>query len=109
MNSTTKDVERVQRPKLPKKRLLKRLKKKSRVHTAYDGAAKAKPENNVRKREVKLCPKCGSIDIYWARGLPQLWSIWECRHCGYYGAFVIKDGKLAEKLREDFAKKTIQR
>ncbi len=56
------------------------------------------------EKQVKFCPKCGSKNIQWARGLPQLWSIWECKDCGYYGAFIVEDGKLAEKIREEFLK-----
>ena len=53
---------------------------------------------------IKFCPKCGSTRIYWARGLPQLWSIWECKECGYQGAFIVEDGKLAEKIQERYRK-----
>ena len=60
-----------------------------------------------RRRGRKICPKCGSTNIFYARGLPQLWSMWECRHCGYYGAFIIEDGKLSEKLQEEYAKKNL--
>jgi len=55
-------------------------------------------------KRVKLCPKCGSTNIFWASGLPQLWSVWECRECGYRGAFVIEDSKLATKIRENYLK-----
>jgi len=57
------------------------------------------------QKPVKFCPRCGSINIFWASGLPHLWSIWECRECGYRGAFIIEDSKLAEKIREDYVKK----
>ena len=60
---------------------------------------------NKEKKRVKFCPKCGSTDIQWASGLPQLWSIWECRDCGYRGAFIVEDGRLAEKIREKFLKR----
>ena len=30
---------------------------------------------------VKFCPRCGSDNIEWV--LPQTWSKWECRNCGY--------------------------
>lgn len=56
-------------------------------------------------RSVKFCPKCGSTEIFWASGLPQLWSVWECRECGYRGSLVVEDSKLAEKIRQDFLKK----
>jgi len=57
------------------------------------------------KRGVKFCPKCGAANVFWASGLPQLWSIWECRNCGYRGAFIIEDGELAQKLRGKYKKK----
>ena len=68
-----------------------------------ESALKVKPKR--RRRGGKMCPKCGSTDIFYARGLAQLWSIWECRHCGYYGAFIIEDGELSKKLQEEYTKK----
>lgn len=53
----------------------------------------------------KFCPKCGGSEIFWASGLPQLWSIWQCRECGYRGPLVIEDGELAAKIRQDFMEK----
>ena len=52
---------------------------------------------------VKFCPRCGSTNIEWT--LPQTWSKWECKDCGYIGAFIIEDGKIAEKIREEYLKK----
>ncbi len=57
-----------------------------------------------RKKRVKFCPKCGSTNVQWASGLPQLWSIWECKDCDYRGAFIVEDGKLGEKIREKILK-----
>jgi len=57
-----------------------------------------------RRKKLKFCPKCGSAKIYWASGLPQLWSLWECKECGYRGALVIEDGELAAKIRERYLK-----
>ena len=106
---TTADAERIRRPKLPKKKLLRQPKKrKSKSPRAFDGAGETRFKRKISKRRVKFCPKCGSIDIFWASGLPQLWSIWQCRNCGYRGALILEDGKLAEKLREDHARKTVQ-
>jgi DNA-directed RNA polymerase subunit M len=56
------------------------------------------------ERRKKFCPRCGSTEVQWARGLPQLWSIWECKQCGYRGAFIVEDSRLAEKVRERFLK-----
>lgn len=62
----------------------------------------------VKRRTVNFCPKCGSTDIFFASGLPQLRSIWDCRKCGYRGALILEDGKLAAKLEEEYAKRTVQ-
>jgi predicted RNA-binding Zn-ribbon protein involved in translation (DUF1610 family) len=67
-----------------------------------------KKESDEVKRvsdRVKYCPKCGSTNVFWAYGLPQLWSLWECRECGYKGAVVLEDGELGAKLREEWKKK----
>jgi predicted RNA-binding Zn-ribbon protein involved in translation (DUF1610 family) len=66
-----------------------------------------KIKTRAKPRGVKFCPRCGSPNIYWARGLPQLWSIWECRNCGYYGAFIVEDGKMSQKIQEEYAKKHV--
>ena len=110
MNSIAKDAERVRKPKLPKDRLFKKTKKKKRKPSrAFDGAERTETEPKAQRRNVKFCPKCGSTNIFWASGLPQLWSIWECRNCGYRGAFIIEDGLLAEKLQEKYSKKAVKR
>ena len=54
----------------------------------------------------KFCPKCGSTDVFWAQGLPQLWSLWQCKNCGYHGALILENGNLAAKLTEEWKSKT---
>ena len=54
---------------------------------------------------AKFCPKCGSTNVFYALGLPQLWSIWDCRNCGYRGALILEDSKLATKLMKEWKKK----
>ena len=61
-------------------------------------------KNKKETKRTLFCPKCGSTNIFWASGLPQLWSIWECRDCGYRGAFIIEDSKLAQKIRKEHLK-----
>ena len=71
-------------------------------------AKKSKERITEYKRiasRVKFCPTCGSTKIFWASGLPQLWSLWECRECGYKGALVLEDSKMAAKLRKEWEKK----
>lgn len=66
------------------------------------------PSAMKEKKGVKFCPRCGSTSLQWASGLPQLWSVWECRNCGYRGAFVVEDGKLAERIRETYSQQLKQ-
>jgi len=68
-------------------------------------AEKQKSPGKPGARRKKFCPRCGSTDIFFARGLPQLWSIWECKNCGYYGAFIVEDGVTSEKIHEVWVKK----
>jgi len=63
-------------------------------------------EKLLNEKRLKYCPRCGSARVRWASGLPQLWSIWECPECSYRGAFILENGELAAKLREDYSKKT---
>ena len=63
-------------------------------------------KNRLNKNRVKYCPKCGSTKVHWASGFPQLWSIWDCPVCGYRGALILEDGKSADRLREEYFKKT---
>ena len=56
-----------------------------------------------REKKGKLyCPNCGSPDLFYASGLPQIWSLWDCQRCGYRGPAVVEDSKLAEKIREEW-------
>ncbi|MEA2089193.1 MAG: hypothetical protein U9O89_00310 [Thermoproteota archaeon] len=62
---------------------------------------KAEKIKQVLKR-TKYCPKCGSTQVFWTSGLPQTWSLWECKKCGYRGPLILEDGDLAAKLRKDY-------
>jgi len=52
---------------------------------------------------MRFCPRCGSQNIDWV--LPQDWSKWECKDCGYVGAFIIEDGKIADQIKKEWLKK----
>jgi transcription factor S len=54
---------------------------------------------------LKFCPRCGSTDVFWAQGMPQFWSLWDCRDCGYRGPVILEDGNMAKKLQEEWKKK----
>ena len=51
---------------------------------------------------MKYCPVCGSPNIEWV--LPQTWSRWRCKDCGYEGALIIENGELAEEIRKKYFK-----
>ncbi|MFO8077184.1 MAG: hypothetical protein R6U21_00875 [Thermoplasmatota archaeon] len=51
---------------------------------------------------MKYCPRCGSSNIEWV--LPQDWSKWECKHCGYIGPVIIENGEIAEQIKKDYKK-----
>jgi ribosomal protein S27AE len=52
--------------------------------------------------EMKFCPRCGSKEIGWP--LPHDRQKWECKECGYVGAFIIDDGVIAEEIRKEYLK-----
>ena len=52
---------------------------------------------------TKYCPKCGSSNVDWV--LPQTWSKWRCKDCGYIGSLIIENGELAEEIRRKWEKK----
>lgn len=55
---------------------------------------------------MKFCPICGSSNIEWT--LPQTWSRWICKDCGYEGALIVENGELAEELRRRYQAKGIR-
>ena len=46
---------------------------------------------------VKYCPICGSSNIDWL--LPQIWSKWHCKDCGYIGVVIVENGEIAEEIK----------
>ena len=44
---------------------------------------------------MKFCPKCGSTNLNFLIFFRP--SIWKCLDCGYEGALIVQDGKIAEK------------
>ena len=62
---------------------------------------RAEREEKLSSR-MRFCPKCGSTNLN-----AQVFyrpSIWKCLDCGYEGAFILEDSKLAEKLKEQYRK-----
>ena len=64
-------------------------------------AGRTKEHERVLAR-MKFCPKCGSTHI----NFPTFYrpSIWKCLDCGYEGALIVENGKLAEKIQQDYRK-----
>jgi ribosomal protein L37AE/L43A len=60
---------------------------------------RAKKQEEVLARR-KFCPKCGSTNINCLVFYRP--SIWKCLDCGYEGAFIIEDGRLAEKIQKRY-------
>lgn len=102
-------AEGVREVKLPEKSLPKKLKKtKSKSTHHHNGVEENKSKGKRTRRSLKFCPKCGSTNVFWASGLPQLWSIWECKRCDYRGALILKDRELAEKLGKKYKNKIVK-
>jgi len=51
---------------------------------------------------MKFCPRCGSNELEWP--LPHDRSKWECKDCGYIGAFIIEDGEIADEIKKEYLK-----
>ncbi len=71
----------------------------------YMGVEKDKEgeEKNETEREMLYCPVCGSPNVEWL--LPQMWSKWVCKDCGYIGVLILEDGKIAAELRKEWKEK----
>ena len=59
--------------------------------------------NIGEKNMSKFCPRCGSKNIGWL--IPHDRQKWQCKDCGYIGAFIIDDGKIADEIRKDYINK----
>ncbi len=68
---------------------------------AFKKLVKRNKECEQVLERASFCPKCGSTNVFYASGLPQLWSIWQCRKCGYRGALILEDSRQAAKLRSE--------
>ncbi len=54
----------------------------------------------------KFCPNCGSRNVEWT--LPQTWSTWRCLDCGYIGALIVEDGRIADQIRQEYRERRQQ-
>jgi ribosomal protein L37AE/L43A len=60
---------------------------------------RSKEQERVLSR-MKFCPKCGSTNVNFLIYFRP--SIWKCLDCGYEGALIVEDGKLADKIQERY-------
>jgi ribosomal protein L37AE/L43A len=104
---TTLSLKKLRKSKLSRQKQTKKSGKSPKY--AINGVRKPKNERASPHRAQNACPKCGSTKVFWASGLPQIWSVWECRNCGYRGAFMIRNGELAKRIRTDYPKRTLKR
>ncbi|RLF28769.1 MAG: hypothetical protein DRN05_03270 [Thermoplasmata archaeon] len=58
-------------------------------------------------KNMRFCPICGSPNIDWV--LPQDWSRWKCKECGYIGTLIVEDGKIADEIRKEYLKKHVNK
>jgi len=60
---------------------------------------RAKKQERILKK-MKFCPKCGSTNL----NFPVFYrpSVWKCLDCGYEGAVIVEDSKLAGKIQERY-------
>jgi predicted nucleic-acid-binding Zn-ribbon protein len=72
----------------------------------------------MKKKDVYLCPKCGSINWKFATTLQGTTSminitemvnnLWECVDCGYIGVFFQVNAEEVKKIQEDFKKGKVE-
>jgi len=60
---------------------------------------KAEKQERISKK-IKFCPKCGSTNLNFLVFYHT--SVWKCLDCGYEGAVIVEDSKLAGKIRERY-------
>jgi DNA-directed RNA polymerase subunit M len=60
---------------------------------------RSKEQERVLRR-MKFCPKCGSTNVNFLIYFRP--SIWKCLDCGYEGALIVEDGKLADKIQKRY-------
>ncbi|MEM2934516.1 MAG: hypothetical protein QXQ02_07050 [Halobacteria archaeon] len=61
-------------------------------------------EAKEKKGKNIYCSRCGSKDITYYIG-QYLGSLYQCKECGHVDNFIIEDGLLGEKIREEYLKK----
>jgi hypothetical protein len=59
----------------------------------------------MRFNALSIALSVGSSDVFWTHGMPQFWSLWQCKKCGYREEFILEDGNFALKLEEEWKKR----
>lgn len=64
-----------------------------------------KESTNKEKRKTPFqgssAPNVVQQMSFGAQGMPQFWSIGDCRNYGYHGAFILENGNLSKKLQKE--------
>ena len=59
-----------------------------------------------QKRFCKICPVCGSSELYLEAAGGYTGKIYHCKNCDYIGALIIEaDEEMARAIREDYGQK----
>ena len=58
-----------------------------------------------KEEETKVCPVCGSVDLYYEAG-ETVGFVYHCKNCGYIGSLVIEANKeMVQAIKDEYAKK----
>ncbi|MBN2110420.1 MAG: hypothetical protein JW705_04945 [Methanosarcinaceae archaeon] len=64
----------------------------------------AEEGNDGPEETMKVCPVCGSDDLYYEAGGVE--GLYHCKYCGYIGSFVIDANKeMAKLIRKEYDSK----
>jgi uncharacterized Zn finger protein len=70
---------------------------------ALDRLIEAEAKEKRGKKIYIYCSRCGSKEVTYYIG-QYLGSLYQCKECGHVDNFIIEDGLLGEKIREEYKK-----
>lgn len=70
----------------------------------YDKMDRLVKEESKKPKGKLHCPRCGSYRLFYFIGF-KAGQIFVCKDCGYQGALVIEDGKIAVEIRRRWAER----
>lgn len=69
----------------------------------YEKFDKLVKKESERPTGDLFCPECGSSRLYYFLGF-KAGQVYVCKKCGYHGPFVLEDGEMADKIKEEWSK-----